>query len=144
MAKSLVAATIPSPATAPKAVEHPSGLKPCSQKHGTPLIVFLLAIAIMVTIPRNWNAWHGGRVEQVTNDAYVRGDLTPLSTKVSGLESGPHTPLAQTEVHSADYPSLQAMVKEFPAQVKASVDVASFDVAGPVIDGHVKTTNPGP
>jgi glucokinase len=50
-------------------------------------------------------------------------------------------PLAQTEVHSADYSSLQAIVTEFLAQVKMSVDVASFDVAGPVIDGHVKTTN---
>jgi len=38
-----------------------------------------------VTITRNWNGWEGGRVEQVTNDAYVRGDLTPLSTKVPGL-----------------------------------------------------------
>jgi glucokinase len=50
-------------------------------------------------------------------------------------------PLAQTEVHSADYPSLQAMVTEFLDQVKKLVDVASFDVAGPVINGHVKTTN---
>jgi membrane fusion protein (multidrug efflux system) len=33
----------------------------------------------------NWNAWEGARVEQVTNDAFVRGDLTPLSTKVAGL-----------------------------------------------------------
>ena len=30
--------------------------------------------------------WLGGaRAEQVTNDAYVRGDLTPLSTKISGI-----------------------------------------------------------
>jgi membrane fusion protein (multidrug efflux system) len=47
--------------------------------------VVLLAIAVIVTITRNWNGWEGGRVEQVTNDAYVRGDLTPLSTKVPGL-----------------------------------------------------------
>jgi glucokinase len=33
------------------------------------------------------------------------------------------------------------MVKEFLAQAKISVDVASFDVAGPVIDGRVKATN---
>jgi len=77
--------TIPSPATAPKVVEHPSGIKPAWHKYATPLIVLLLAIAIIVTITRNWNGWEGGRVEQVTNDAYVRGDLTPLSTKVSGL-----------------------------------------------------------
>jgi len=38
-----------------------------------------------VTITRNWNGWEGARAEQVTNDAYVRGDLTPLSTKISGI-----------------------------------------------------------
>ena len=86
MATSAAPATVPSPATAPKVVEHaPSHLKPAWQKYGTPLIVILLAIAIVVTITRNWNAWEGGRVDQVTNDAYVRGDLTPLSTKVPGL-----------------------------------------------------------
>ena len=76
----------PAPATAPKVVEHvPSRIKPTWQKYGTPVIVLLLAIAVIVTITRNWNAWEGGSVEQVTNDAYVRGDLTPLSTKVPGL-----------------------------------------------------------
>jgi glucokinase len=33
------------------------------------------------------------------------------------------------------------MVSEFLAQARVSVTHASFDVAGPVIDGHVKTTN---
>jgi membrane fusion protein, multidrug efflux system len=76
----------PSPATGPKVVEQPpSRLKSAWQKYGTPLIVLLLAIAIIVTITRNWNGWEGGRAEQATNDAYVRGDLTPLSTKVPGL-----------------------------------------------------------
>jgi Multidrug resistance efflux pump len=77
---------MPSPGTAPKVVERaPSRLKPAWQKYGTTIVVLLLAVAIVVTITRNWNGWEGGRVEQVTNDAYVRGDLTPLSTKVSGL-----------------------------------------------------------
>ncbi len=80
-------ATSPLPATeGPKMVEPaPSRIKPAWQKYGTPLIVLLLAIAIIVTITRNWNGWEGAHVEQVTNDAYVRGDLTPLSTKVPGL-----------------------------------------------------------
>ena len=86
MATSPVPATIPSPAPAPKVVEHaPSPLKPAWQRYGASLTVILLAIAIVVTITGNWNSWEGGRVEQVTNDAYVRGDLTPLSTKVPGL-----------------------------------------------------------
>lgn len=73
----------------------------------------------------------------------IAGDIggTKTDLAIYSRESGPHTPLAQTEVHSADYPSLEAMVREFLAQVKMSVDVASFDVAGPVINGHVKTTN---
>jgi len=73
----------------------------------------------------------------------IAGDIggTKTDLAIYSSESGPHTPLAQTEVHSADYPSLQAMVTEFLAQVKMTVDVASFDVAGPVINGHVKTTN---
>src|SRR5215467_3025717 len=86
MATVPAAATAPSTAPVPKVVERaPLPLKPAWQKYGTPLIVMLLAIAVIVTITRNWNAWEGGRIEQVTNDAYVRGDLTPLSTKVPGL-----------------------------------------------------------
>jgi membrane fusion protein, multidrug efflux system len=85
MATSPVPPTMPSPATAPKVVVRVSHLKPAWQKYGTPLIILLLAIAIVVTITRNWNSWEGAHVEQVTNDAYVRGDLTPLSTKVAGL-----------------------------------------------------------
>jgi len=45
----------------------------------------LLAIAVVVTVTWKWNSWEGGKVDQVTDDAYVRGDLTPLSTKVAGI-----------------------------------------------------------
>src|SRR5499433_24271 len=85
MATSPAPAPIPAPATAPKVVERPSPIKTVWQKYGTPLLVVLLAIAVIVTITRNWNAWEGSHADQITNDAYVRGDLTPLSTKVAGL-----------------------------------------------------------
>jgi membrane fusion protein, multidrug efflux system len=49
------------------------------------LIIIALAAAIVITITRNWNGWEGAKAEQVTNDAYVQGDLTPLSTKISGI-----------------------------------------------------------
>src|SRR5262249_5068966 len=55
------------------------------RKYLTPLLVLLLAAAVVITVTRDWNAWEGGRIEQVTDDAYVRSDLTPLSTKVSGI-----------------------------------------------------------
>lgn len=55
------------------------------RKYGTPALVVLLAVVILVTITWNWNSWEGGHPEQSTDDAYVRGDITPLSTKVAGL-----------------------------------------------------------
>jgi hypothetical protein len=51
------------------------------------VLVVLLAAAIVATIVWNWNSWEGGRIEQTPDDAYVRGDLTPLSTKVAGIVS---------------------------------------------------------
>jgi glucokinase len=73
----------------------------------------------------------------------IAGDIggTKTDLAIYSPDSGPHKPLAEAEFHSADFPSLQAMVTEFLAQAKITVDVASFDVAGPVIDGRVKTTN---
>lgn len=74
-------------APAPTVPAEPAAPRPKSkwQKYGTPVLVVLLALAIVFTITHNWNSWEGGAVEQVTNDAFVRGDLTPLSTKVPGL-----------------------------------------------------------
>ncbi|UWZ85185.1 HlyD family secretion protein [Occallatibacter riparius] len=66
-------------------VVEPGILKAAWQKYGAPLIVIALAVAVIVTVTRNWNGWEGGRAQQTTNDAYVRGDVTPLSTKISGI-----------------------------------------------------------
>jgi membrane fusion protein, multidrug efflux system len=79
-------ATAPVSPVSPTHVEHePPRLKATWQKYGIPILVLLLATAVIVTLTRNWNAWEGSASEQVTNDAFVRGDLTPLSTKVPGL-----------------------------------------------------------
>jgi membrane fusion protein (multidrug efflux system) len=80
-------ASTPAPARAaePDHSPPPPAPKPAWQKYGTPLLVVLLAAAVVFTITRNWNSWEGGRIEQVTDDAYVRGNLTPLSTKVAGI-----------------------------------------------------------
>jgi len=81
----MAAASTPAPARAAEPEHVPEQPKPKWQKYGTPLLVVLLAAAVVFTITRNWNSWEGGRIEQVTDDAYVRGDLTPLSTKVAGI-----------------------------------------------------------
>jgi glucokinase len=73
----------------------------------------------------------------------IAGDIggTKTDLAIFSNEAGPLVPLAQTEVHSADYPSLQAIVKEFLAKEKTPVDRACFAIAGPVIGGRVKATN---
>src|SRR6266571_3169016 len=71
------------------------------KKYVTPLLVVALGLAVLITITRNWNAWEGGKVEQITDDAYVRGDLTPLSTKVAGIVRTVHVADFQ-RVHKGD------------------------------------------
>jgi membrane fusion protein, multidrug efflux system len=82
-------APIGSPAPRPAAHPEPVSASPKSRwewlKYVTPIVVLLLAAAVVISLTRNWNAWEGGKVDQVTDDAYVHGDLTPLSTKVSGI-----------------------------------------------------------
>jgi membrane fusion protein, multidrug efflux system len=81
----MASASTPSPAhtAAPEHTTAPP--QPKWRKFLVPALVVLLAAAVVITITRNWNSWEGGRIEQVTDDAYVRGDLTPLSTKVPGV-----------------------------------------------------------
>jgi len=73
----------------------------------------------------------------------LAGDIggTKTDLAIFSVEDGPHSPLNQTQLHSADYPSLQALVTEFLEFVKIPVERACFDVAGPVINGRVKITN---
>jgi len=80
-------AASPAPTPASHAEPAPANAKPQWSwlKYATPLFVVLLALAVLITLTRNWNAWEGGKVEQATDDAIVRGDLTPLSTKVAGI-----------------------------------------------------------
>ena len=49
-----------------------------------PVMVLFLAGAILFAITGNWNSWVGSREIQETDDAYLRADLTPLGTRVSG------------------------------------------------------------
>ena len=81
----MATAGTPAPARAPEPEQAQAKPKAKWEKFVVPVLVILLAAVILVTITWDWNTWEGGRVEQVTDDAYVRGDLTPLSTKVAGI-----------------------------------------------------------
>jgi len=93
------------------------------QNYTTPILVVILALAVLITITRNWNAWEGGKVEQRTDDAYVRGDLTPLSTKVSGIVSAVHVADYQ-QVHKGDL-----LVELQDDDYRAQLDQANATVA---------------
>jgi membrane fusion protein, multidrug efflux system len=108
----------------------PESDKPAASSHGsvgwkkyvTPLLVVALGVAVLITITRNWNAWEGGKVEQITDDAYVRGDLTPLSTKVAGIVR---------TVHVADFQRVQKgdlIVELQDDDYRAQVDQATAAV----------------
>jgi membrane fusion protein (multidrug efflux system) len=48
------------------------------------LAVLLAAGALVVLFATQWDRWVGLAVRQVTDDAYVRGDITPLSAQIEG------------------------------------------------------------
>jgi membrane fusion protein (multidrug efflux system) len=96
----------------------------------TPVLVVLLALAVLITITRNWNAWEGSKVEQVTDDAYVRGDLTPLGTKVAGIVRAVDVADYQ-QVHKGDL-LFELQDDDYQAQVdqaKAAVEAARAGIA---------------
>jgi len=55
----------------------------------TPIAVLLLAARFDPHLTRNWNCWEGGEVDQVKM-SYVRGDITPLSTRFPAIVSRIH------------------------------------------------------
>ena len=63
---------------------HPSWMQRLRQWL-VPAIILLMAAGIVFLVAGNWNTWASERASQETDDAYVRADLTPLSTKVAGL-----------------------------------------------------------
>ena len=52
-----------------------------------PVTILLLAAGILFSVTAYWNSWVGNRSLQSTDDAYLRADVTPLSTKISGIVS---------------------------------------------------------
>ena len=48
------------------------------------LIVVAAALVIVALFATRWDRWVGGATRQVTDDAYIRGDITPLSAQVDG------------------------------------------------------------
>ena len=94
----------------------------------------LLALAVLVTVTRNWNSWEGGHAEQVTDDAYVRGDLTPLSTKVAGIVQSVEVSDYQ-QVHKGD---LLVQLEDSDYQAEVAQASAAVEAARAAIEDNLR------
>ena len=73
----------------------------------------------------------------------LAGDIGGTKTSIAlfSLENGRLVQQAKKTYPSKAYPSLSAVVHEFTSSHDASISAACFGIAGPVVDGTVKTTN---
>jgi membrane fusion protein, multidrug efflux system len=124
-----------SPAETPQDAGHDAGQSgPRWGKYLTPILIVLLAIAVVVTVTWNWNAWEGSKVDQVTDDAYVRGDLTPLSTKVAGIVRDVRVSDYQ-QVHKGD---LLVELQDDDYQAQVAQANAAVEAAKAAIENNVR------
>jgi len=74
----------------------------------------------------------------------LAGDVGGTKTVLALVEprAGGLTVVRQGTFHSTGFPTFEAVVARFLDDgPKVSIDGACFGVAGPVVGGHVKTTN---
>ncbi len=73
----------------------------------------------------------------------LAGDVggTKTSLGLFSTEAGPRRPLRTATYASGDYPSLEAVARQFLSDTDADVSCASFGVAGPVVAGSSRITN---
>ncbi len=114
-----------------------------------PIIVLAVAAALFFTIRSGWNAWTGGGAEQKTDDAYVRADLTPLSTRISGtvrkLEVGDYEAVKPgqllVQLDDDDYGAMLAEAKAGLAAAEANL--ADNQAAKKIQDAQIQNAEAG-
>ncbi len=99
-----------------------------------PAVILVLAVGVLLMITTNWNAWTGGAARQTTDDAYVHADLTPLSTKVSGVVA---------KVNVSDYQHVKAgdllvQLKDDDFQAQVSQAEAGVAAAKAAIEDNLR------
>jgi membrane fusion protein (multidrug efflux system) len=93
-----------------------------------PWLLLALAAGILFAIIGGWSRWVGGGGTQKTDDAYLRSDITPLSTKVSGTVQS----VAVEDYQRVEAGDLLVQLKDddFRAQVaQAEAEVAAAHAA---------------
>jgi membrane fusion protein, multidrug efflux system len=115
----------PAPAAAIAPTPQPlPGVRSSWGRLALPLFAVLAAFGFIVLATLRWDAWVGGAVIQTTNDAYVRAELTRLSSRVAG---------EVLIVAANDFQRVKAgdlLVQIDPADYEAQVAQAEAGVAG--------------
>ena len=114
-----------------------------------PIVVLAVAAALLFTIKSGWNAWVGGGAEQKTDDAYVRADMTPLSTRISGtvrkLEVGDYEAVKPGQLlvqfDDDDYAAILAEAKAGLAAAEA--ELANNQAAKRIQDVKIQNAQTG-
>jgi membrane fusion protein, multidrug efflux system len=109
-----------------------------------PILVLGVAAALLFAIKGSWTSWEGGKAEQRTDDAYVRADMTPMSTRISGtvqkvaVEDYQSVKPGQTlvQLDDADYRAILAEAEA--ALAGAQADLAQNQAAKRVQDSKVQ------
>src|ERR1700752_4532969 len=107
---------------------NPSEKRRINFKKLVPIVVLLLAGGILLGITGGWNRFVGGGSTQRTDDAVLRADITPLSTRVSGTVAQ----VAVTDYQRVKAGDLLVQLKDddFKAQVaQAEAGVAAAQAA---------------
>ena len=71
----------------------------------------------------------------------LAGDIGGTQTRLALFDGDPHEPLALTIYPSRKHAGLEEILAAFLTEHPVDLDGACFDVAGPVRNGRVKTTN---
>jgi membrane fusion protein (multidrug efflux system) len=114
-----------------------------------PSIVLLVAAGLLFAIAGHWTAWKGNQADQSTDDAYLRADVTPLSTRISGtvrkVNVGDYEKVAAgqalIELDDEDY---QAALDQAKASLAASeASLADNQAAKRIQDAQIHATEAG-
>jgi membrane fusion protein (multidrug efflux system) len=101
-----------------------SGARSSLNRLAIPLLAVLAAFGFIALATSRWDAWVGNAVIQTTNDAYIKADVTRLSSRVAG---------EVLAVATDDFQRVKAgdlLVQIDPADYQAQVALADAGVAG--------------
>ena len=99
-----------------------------------PVLILLIAAVILFLIVTNWNAMTGSRGSQKTDDAYLRADITPLSTRVSGTV----TKVAVEDYQSVKAGDLLVQIKDDDYSAQVEQTEAAVQAANAALENNAK------